>query len=131
MLLTRRDWLRIAICLALVGGAGAARAGVPVWLPRYDVNMEVDVAGHNVPVQMRATWTNPHPTPTDKLIFNSHAHYIVPGADVGLMAKTLEIYALTPAMSWAKRRPLVRFTKSRWLSRWWSVERMGLTPPAR
>ena len=67
MMLERRDWLRIAIFLALLGGAGAARAGVPAWLPRYDVNMDVDVAGHNVPVQMRATWTNPHPTPTDKL----------------------------------------------------------------
>ena len=58
MMLDRRDWLRIAICLSLLIGAGAARAGVPAWLPRYDVDMDVDVAGHQVPVRMRATWTS-------------------------------------------------------------------------
>ena len=101
----RTDWLRIAVCLVLLGGAGAARAGVPAWLPRYDVVMDVDVAGHKVPVQMRATWTNPHAMPTDKLIFNAHAHYVVPDADVGLMAKTLEILRVNPGEELGEKEP--------------------------
>jgi hypothetical protein len=107
----RRDWRRIVVCLALFGGAGAARAGVPAWLPRYDVNMDVDVVGHKVPVQMRATWTNPHPTPTDKLIFNSHAHYIVPDADFGLMAKTLEILRVNPGEELGETEPACEIHK--------------------
>ena len=86
MTLDRMAAVRAAALLALLYAAGAApAAGVPAWLPRYDVVMDVDVAGHKVAVQMRATWTNPYPTPTDQLVFNAHSHYVVPDSEVGVV----------------------------------------------
>jgi hypothetical protein len=71
-------------------------AGVPSWLPRYDLTIDLDVSGHRANVQMHATWTNRHQTPANELVFNAHSHYVVPDADVGLMAKTLEILRVYP-----------------------------------
>ena len=61
---------------------------------------------------MRATWTNPHPTPADKLVFNAHSHYIVPGTEVGLMAKTLEILRINPGERAGRNDACLRSTKS-------------------
>ena len=96
MTFDRKGVARIAVLLTLLYGGAAARAGVPAWLPRYDVVMDVDVAGRCVTVRMRAKWTNPHPTPTDQLVFNAHSHYVVPNADFPLMAKTLELLRVNP-----------------------------------
>src|SRR5207245_7659756 len=102
----RTDAARVAALLALLSVAGAApAAGIPSWLPRYDVTMDVDVAGHKVAVQMRATWTNPCATPTDKLVFNAHSHYVVPDSQVGLMAKTLEILRVNPGEELGENEP--------------------------
>ena len=68
----------------------------PVWLPRYEMNLDLDVAGHAVRVVLRATWTNPQPLPTQQLVFNAHSRYVVPKADIGLTAKTLELLRLDP-----------------------------------
>lgn len=68
----------------------------PAWLPRYEVNMDLDLAARSVRVVLRATWTNPQPLPAQKLVFNAHSHYVVPKADVGLSAKTLELLRLSP-----------------------------------
>jgi hypothetical protein len=68
----------------------------PSWLPRYEVQMELDLAGHVVRGIMRATWTNPQPLPTHQLVFNAHARYVVPKSDIGLTAKTLELLRLAP-----------------------------------
>ncbi len=105
MMLDRTGAARAAALLALLGAAAAAPAAVPAWLPRYDVVMDVDVAGHKVAVQMRATWTNPCPTPTDKLVFNAHSHYVVPDSQVGLMAKTLEILRVNPGEELGEKEP--------------------------
>jgi len=58
--------------------------------------MDLDLAGHTVRVGMRATWTNPQPVPTGELVFNAHSRYVVPKADVGLTAKTLELLRMAP-----------------------------------
>jgi hypothetical protein len=68
----------------------------PPWLPRYEINMDVDVAGHCVRVVQRATWINPQPLPARELVFNAHSRYVVPKADIGLTAKTLELLRLAP-----------------------------------
>src|SRR5262249_13070433 len=96
------------------GGAGrgaAGPAGPPAWLPRYDVCIDLDVAGHRAGVRMRATWTNPHPAPTRQLVFNAHSRYVVPGDQVGFMAKTLEILRLGPSEALGAREPACEIHK--------------------
>ncbi|MHB1422888.1 MAG: M1 family metallopeptidase [Gemmataceae bacterium] len=77
----------------------------PAWLPHYEVNMDLELAGHYVRVVMRATWTNPQPLPANELVFNAHSRYIVPKADVGLAAKTLELLRLAPGDSLGVNEP--------------------------
>ena len=106
MRLDRTGAARAVALLALLCAAGPApAAAVPAWLPRYDVTMDVDIAAHKVAVLMRATWTNPYPTPADKLVFNAHSHYVVPDSQVGLMAKTLEILRVNPGEEMGETEP--------------------------
>jgi hypothetical protein len=74
----------------------ASAAEVPSWLPRYDLDIRMDVAQHQVLVRERVTWTNYHQRPTRKLVFNAHAHFTIPEGDAGKLAKILEILRLTP-----------------------------------
>jgi Peptidase family M1 domain/Omp85 superfamily domain len=84
------------LVVILVHGAGPARADVPNWLPRYDLDMRVDVDAHRLQVYERVTWTNRHETASGKLVFNAHSHYQLPAADVALNAKTLEMLRVEP-----------------------------------
>jgi hypothetical protein len=70
-------------------------AGPPAWLPRYDVAMRLDIAGHMVRVHQRVTWTNTSKRPAREIVFNAHSHYKV--KDVGFSAKMLEILRMTPS----------------------------------
>jgi hypothetical protein len=83
-----------------------AAADLPPWLPRYDLDMQVQVEQHRVIVRERVTWTNRHQRPADTVVFNAHAHYKV--KDVALLAKTLEILRLAPsdAMDFEPEPPL-------------------------
>jgi hypothetical protein len=72
-----------------------AEEGPPAWLPRYDLTMHVDVAGHMVRVHQRVTWTNMCKRPAREIVFNAHSHYVV--KDVGFSAKMLEILRMTPS----------------------------------
>jgi len=76
--------------------ASAAGAEAPPWLPRYDVDVKLDVYRQCVQVKERVLWTNPHKTPTNKIVFNAHAHFSVADKDVGFLAKMLEILRLAP-----------------------------------
>jgi hypothetical protein len=69
--------------------------GPPAWLPRYDIGMQVDVAGHVVRVHQRITWTNTCKRPALEIVFNAHSHFVV--KDVGFSAKMLEILRMTPS----------------------------------
>src|SRR5437879_991582 len=84
-------WGCVLAVLALLAGGPARAGGLPAWLPRYDVQIDLDVAGHQAKVHMKATWTNPTQTPTQHLVFNAHSRYVVPDDQIGLTAKTLEI----------------------------------------
>ena len=75
------------------GGPVAARqpAPPPDWLPRYDLDIQLDLKGHAAIVRQRVTWTNRSAGPVAEIVFNAHSHYVIPKKDVGLLAKTLEI----------------------------------------
>ncbi len=90
---------------ACAPGAGAANTAVPSWLPHYEVDIDLDVAGHQARVRQQATWTNPHTLPATQLVFNAHARYLVPKGDVGFMAKTLEILRMDPGDSLGVKEP--------------------------
>jgi hypothetical protein len=70
---------------------------MPAWLPRYDLDVRLDVAQHCVTVRERVTWTNHDPRPSTNLVFNAHAHFAVPKDQLALNAKTLEILRLSPS----------------------------------
>ncbi len=98
-----------ALCIFATPLPATAEAGEPwpAWLPRYEVNMDLDLAGHSGRVVLRATWTNPQPLPTQQLVFNAHSRYLVPKAEVGLTAKTLELLRLAPSDSLGAKEPLL------------------------
>src|SRR5438046_791271 len=90
---------RIALLLALLlllKPAAAPAQEIPPWLPRYDLEIRIDVDNHVVLTQQRVTWTNRHHRAADTLVFNGHAHYKVPASDIGFFAKTLELLRMNP-----------------------------------
>jgi hypothetical protein len=44
---------------------------VPAWLPRYDLDVHIDIAQHDVTVRQYVTWFNRHAHTTDRLVFNA------------------------------------------------------------
>lgn len=93
--------LRTALAvLALWASAPtASAAGVPEWLPRYNLEMQLDVANHCADVRQRVTWTNRHNCPATELVFNVHSHYSIPSDQIGFLAKMAEILRMTPSES--------------------------------
>jgi hypothetical protein len=87
----------LGLAMFIFCASSAAAAEVPGWLPRYDLDMRVDVENHRLQVFERVTWMNRHATPAGKLVFNAHSHYQLPKGDVALMAKTLELLRVEPA----------------------------------
>jgi hypothetical protein len=105
-------WLLTA-ALALCAADAAHGAGPPAWLPRYDVNLDLDVAGNIAKVHFHAVWTNRTNRPARELVFNAHSRYIVPDADVGLMAKTLEILRMNPGEVLGVKEPAFELHRPR------------------
>src|SRR5262245_9462525 len=105
----------VAIALAVCAQTVPA-AGVPAWLPRYDLDIQLDVAGHSAQVRERVTWTNRHDTPATQLVFNVHSHYEIPKGEVGYLAKTLEILRLAPSDSMDFGGPACQIDAVRMLS---------------
>jgi hypothetical protein len=90
--------LLVLLPVAAWGEPPAVRppAPPPDWLPHYDLEIRLDVAGHVAQVRQRVTWTNRSATAVHEIVFNAHSHYVVPKDDVGLIAKTLEILRMNP-----------------------------------
>ena len=90
--------LGVILILATVAGvASAAGPAIPDHLPRYQLALNVDPAGHLVQFRQRMTWTNPSATPTKQLVFNISSHYKIPDGDGLLLSKTLELLRLSPS----------------------------------
>jgi hypothetical protein len=82
--------------VALALTAGPAASAPPPGLPRYDLDIHLDTAGHLVHVFQRVIWTNRHKRAAGELIFNAHSHYQLPDKDVGMTAKIFEILRMMP-----------------------------------
>ncbi len=88
-------WFWIGLMFAAT--AAAVRADPPpAWLPRYDLDIHLDPAGRRAKVVQRVTFTNPLKTPAREIVFNAHARYSIPDADVGKLAKIIEVLRLAP-----------------------------------
>jgi hypothetical protein len=94
MMLRRLVWM-FALA-ALVSASSAARADVLAWLPRYDLEFDLDLEHHQLAGHLRATWFNHSKRPAHELVFNAHSSYVVPEAEVGFEAKMLEILRMDP-----------------------------------
>src|SRR5262245_17336567 len=92
----RRPWLLGMLVLVLTAAPTAA-AEIPDGLPRYDLDMHLDVANHQVRVRQRVTWTNRHDRVAAELVFSVHSHFKLPSKDIGFTAKMLEILRVTPS----------------------------------
>src|SRR5262249_8391546 len=99
MLLSRMSALPLLACCTWLAAVAPAAADIPPWLPRYDLDIQLDVDRHVAHVHQRVTWTNPHARPTDELVFNVHSAYTVPNSlmDKLFLGKTLEILRMVPS----------------------------------
>src|SRR5262245_35442469 len=93
---TLRVWLLCLLVLAF-GAKVAGAQDVPKDLPRYDLDVRIDVENHFVHVWQRVTWTNRHKREAKELVFSVYPHFKLPGKDVGTTAKMLEILRMTPS----------------------------------
>ncbi|HET6571982.1 MAG TPA: M1 family aminopeptidase [Fimbriiglobus sp.] len=92
---------RLLVSLALLAilarpVSAAGPVPVPDDLPRYDLALTLDVAGHVARFRQTVTWTNRHDRPTESLAFNFYPYYRIPSGDRLLLAKTLELLRLRP-----------------------------------
>jgi hypothetical protein len=86
------------VLLGLLLAAPTTRAqGPPPDLPRYDLDVVLDVRHLLVRVCEEVTWTNTSTGPVRELVFNAHAAYQVPEKEIGLLAKMLEILRTAPS----------------------------------
>src|SRR4051812_4711282 len=77
--------------------AGPVRAvDPPPWLPRYSLDIKLDVKQGKVLVRQLVTWHNRHARPSMDVVFNAHAHYSIRPDEIGFGAKTLEILRMAP-----------------------------------
>jgi hypothetical protein len=97
MLLKRPVLLAVLGLLALSLFARPAAAEPPAGLPRYHLDVHLDVEQHIALVHERVTWTNRCERPATELVFNAHSHFKLPDGDVGMTAKILEILRVMPS----------------------------------
>jgi hypothetical protein len=100
-------WRRIAWFLLTFGLLGTSptlggdtprppRLPVPKGLPKYDMDVRIDVAGRSVQVSERVTFTNRTTKDVNELVFHVYPRHRVEEADRPMVAKTLEVLRLSP-----------------------------------
>lgn len=92
--------------VVLLGLAGAmvARAqempargiSIPEGLPRYDLDLRLDLEAKRVSTREQITFTNRSAVPVTELVFHVYPRYQVPESDRAVLSKTLEILRLSP-----------------------------------
>jgi hypothetical protein len=97
--------LLLGLALAGRGTAQPAQPTPPAQLPRYRLDVDLDVEKGVAHVRQEATWTNTAKAPTDRLVFNAHSRYVVPDGEVGFMAKMLEILRVQPSEGLGYKTP--------------------------
>src|ERR1019366_6687115 len=88
----------------------------PTTLPRYDLGIVMDVPNHLVHVREIVTWTNTSKLPVKEIIFKAHAHYSIPGKDIGFLAKVAEIIRMSPKESMSFDGPALQIDEVRFRS---------------
>jgi len=75
MMLRRLPWTvaLVALLAAAPAGRAAPAADVPDWLPRYDLDFDLDLEHHQLVGRLRATWFNHSRRPAHELVFNAHS----------------------------------------------------------
>ncbi|WP_439623446.1 M1 family aminopeptidase [Gemmata sp.] len=89
---------RLLAVLALLVTGQARAAEPPAHLPKYDLDLNIDVAAHRATLHQRVTWTNHTKAPLNSLAFNFYPNYQVPRRDYLALAKTLEMLRLQPSI---------------------------------
>lgn len=89
---------RLLGLLALLFAGEARAAEVPAHLPKYDLDLSIDVTAHRATLHERVTWTNHTKTPLNHLAFNFYPNYQVPRREYLALAKTLEMLRLQPSI---------------------------------
>lgn len=82
------------VCLLLLASSGVClERQAPAGLPKYDLAMRYDLAGHQVHVTQNVSWLNRTSQPVDEIVFNVHSKYQPPKNPVErlFLAKMLEI----------------------------------------
>src|SRR5439155_7148978 len=109
----------VGLLIALAGlrpGRAAVAAEIPPWLPRYDLDVRLDVQEHRAIVRQRVTWTNRHQRPASELVFNAHSHFQMPDGEIGFYAKMMEILRMQAGEALYAGEPPLEIAKVRLLS---------------
>src|SRR4051794_7990336 len=92
-----RGAIRWSVLGVLLAAVPARAQDATADLPRYDLNIFLDVAKHSASVVQRVTWKNTGTLPAHQLVLNAHAHYSIPDKDIGFLAKMVEILRMSPS----------------------------------
>ena len=88
-------WLATPCALADTPAAHS-RLPIPQGLPRYEMDVSIDVAGRMVRARERVTFTNRTAKPVTELVFHIYPRHRVEEADRPKVARTLEVLRLSP-----------------------------------
>ncbi len=89
-------WFLMLLACLHAGTMRGQAAEAPPWLPRYDLDIHLDVQHAKVHVRQVVLWQNHHQRPAAEVVFNAHAHYAIRPDEIGFGAKTLEILRMAP-----------------------------------
>lgn len=82
----------------------------PAWLPRYELDIRLDLVGLKAFVHQRVTWNNRHARQANEIVFNAHSHYRPAKKEIGLLAKTAEMLRNNPGECLYRETPLQMHT---------------------
>lgn len=91
---TLTRWLAALLAFGICGSLRAQEA--PAGLPKYELDIILDTANREAKVRQVVTWTNQSSRSVKEIVFNAHAHYSIPDADIGRLAKTVELLRVAP-----------------------------------